>query len=221
LISKSIENLLGIDVSVLMGANIANEVAEGKFCEATLGYSNKENALILKDLFHSKDFKINLLNEVAGVEICGATKNIVALGAGFSDGLKLGSNTKSTIIRLGLEEMKKFTKLFFKDSSDEVYFESCGIADLITTCYGGRNYKVSVQFAQTNKTMDELEAEILNGQKLQGTLTLKEVVEILKSRNVLSDFPLFKTLFEIVFEKNSVKDFISILQGNLSKKSKL
>ncbi|EDO25633.1 predicted protein, partial [Nematostella vectensis] len=215
LISKTIEDLLGIDVSVLMGANIASEVAKELFCESTLGYSNKENAILLRELFNTKNFKINYLDDIAGVEVCGATKNVVALGCGFSDGLGLGSNTKSTIIRIGLEEMKKFTKLFFKDSKDEVYFESCGIADLITTCYAGRNYKVSTQFAKTGKSMDELETEMLNGQKLQGTLTLKEVVEVLEQKNKLEEFPLFKTLFEIIFQNKSVKNFITILQENL------
>ena len=159
-------------------------------------------------MWRLEKFEFNIKNFIA-------TKNIVALGCGFSDGLALGSNTKSTIIRIGLEEMKKFTQLFFKDSKDEVYFESCGIADLITTCYAGRNYKVSMEFAKTGKSIDVLESEMLKGQKLQGTLTLQEVVEVLEKKKLLDQFPLFKTLFEIIFEKKSVKNFIPILQDNL------
>ena len=71
LISKSIEDMLGIDISVLMGANIASEVAKELFCESTLGYSNKQNGLILQQLFNTKNFKINLMNEISGVEVCG------------------------------------------------------------------------------------------------------------------------------------------------------
>ena len=73
--------------------------------------------------------------------------------------------------------MMSFAKVFL--SADEVkdatFFESCGVADLITTCYGGRNRKVSEAFAKTGKPLEELEAEMLNGQKLQGPETAREL----------------------------------------------
>ena len=75
-----------------------------------------------------------------------------------------------------------FAKVFL--SADEVknstFFESCGVADLITTCYGGRNRKVSEAFAKTGKSLAELEAEMLNGQKLQGPETAQELQGVLK-----------------------------------------
>lgn len=97
-------------------------------------------------------------------------KNVVALAAGFCDGLGLGSNTKSATMRIGLLEISKFIKLFFdKDEGADVPFESAGIADLITTCISGRNVQCAAEFAKHNgnKSWEEIESQLLNGQKLQ------------------------------------------------------
>ena len=88
-------------------------------------------------------FRVTVVKDTNIVEICGALKNIVACAAGFCDGLKMGDNTKAAIIRLGLKEMIKYGDTFYPGGDHATYFESCGVADLITTCYGGRNRKVS------------------------------------------------------------------------------
>lgn len=93
---------------------------------------------------------------------------------------------------------------------DETFFESCGVADLITTCFGGRNRKCAEAFVRTGKTFDEIEAELLNGQKLQGTLTAQEVYVILERTGTVKDFPFFAKVHDICFAGADPK---TIVQG--------
>ena len=124
-----------VNMSVLMGANVANEVAKGDFAEATIGCTDLEIGKKWVALFNTKDFKVDPVVDVAGAELCGAMKNVVALGAGFCDGLGYGGNTKAAIIRIGLKEMQKFCEVFYGDRKikNETFLESCGVADLVTT----------------------------------------------------------------------------------------
>ncbi|XP_048958678.1 glycerol-3-phosphate dehydrogenase [NAD(+)], cytoplasmic isoform X3 [Canis lupus dingo] len=215
LISEVIGEHLGIPMSVLMGANIANEVADDKFCETTIGCKDQTQGQLLKMLMQTPNFRITVVKEVDTVEICGALKNIVAVGAGFCDGLGFGDNTKAAVIRLGLMEMIAFAKLFCSGPvSCDTFLESCGVADLITTCYGGRNRKVAEAFARTGKSIEQLEKEMLNGQKLQGPLTARELHQVLKHKGMVDKFPLFMAVYKICYESQPVGEFIHCLQNH-------
>ena len=215
LISDIIREKMDIDVSVLMGANTANEVAAEKFCETTIGSKVMEHGLLFKELLQTPNFRIKVVAEADAVELCGALKNIVAVGAGFCDGLHCGDNTKAAVIRLGLMEMIAFARIFCKGHvSKATFLESCGVADLITTCYAGRNRKVAEAFAATGKTVEELEKEMLNGQKLQGPQTSAEVYGILKPKGLLDKFPLFTAVYQICYEGRPVEEMLSCLQNH-------
>lgn len=206
-----------IKMSVLMGANVANEVAKGDFAEATIGTTDAEAGLKWCKLFNTPDFSVTHVNDVAGAELCGALKNVVALGAGFADGMGLGGNTKAAIIRIGLKEMQKFCNLFYGDRNikNETFLESCGVADLVTTCFGGRNRKCADIYAKnvvagTKKEWDVIETEELNGQKLQGTGTAKDVMLALKGAGKEAEFPLFTQIHKIAFEGAAPATLIEI-----------
>ncbi|XP_069345876.1 glycerol-3-phosphate dehydrogenase [NAD(+)], cytoplasmic isoform X2 [Eulemur rufifrons] len=215
LISEVIGERLGIPMSVLMGANIASEVADEKFCETTIGCKDPAQGQLLKELMQTPNFRITVVQEVDTVEICGALKNVVAVGAGFCDGLGFGDNTKAAVIRLGLMEMIAFAKLFCSGPvSSATFLESCGVADLITTCYGGRNRKVAEAFARTGKSIEQLEKEMLNGQKLQGPQTARELHSILQHKGLVDKFPLFMAVYKVCYESQPVGEFIRCLQNH-------
>jgi len=214
---KGIDGDWDVDMSVLMGANVANEVAKGDFAEATIGCTDTAIGDKWVQLFNTADFKVDAVPDVAGAELCGALKNVVALGAGFSDGLGFGGNTKAAIIRIGLKEMQKFCEKFYGDRKIQqaTFLESCGVADLITTCFGGRNRTCAEIFAKnvkdgTKKDWATIETEELNGQKLQGTGTCEDVMTALKGKGVVAEFPLFAQIHKIAFENADPKTLIEI-----------
>lgn len=228
LFADVIEEKLGIYCGALSGANIANEVAQEKFCETTIAFNPRPlepsaqtegktpNPLVtgetIKELFHRPYFRVGMTDDVAGVSLCGALKNVVAVAAGFIDGLELGDNSKAAVMRIGLVEMKNFAKTFFPKVRSSTFTEhSCGVADLITSCSGGRNRRCAEAFVKTGKSMDVLEAEMLGGGKLQGAATAEEVHELLMETGKVEDFPLFTAVYRIVYEGVPVQDLLKII----------
>merc|ERR1712203_78143 len=103
--------------------------------------------------------------------------------------------------------MQKFCNFFYGDRKimDTTFLESCGVADLVTTCFGGRNRKCADIYAANiikgaKKEWSVIEAEELNGQKLQGTGACEDVMKALKAKGVEKDFPLFTQIHKIAFE---------------------
>ncbi|KXZ53839.1 hypothetical protein GPECTOR_6g757 [Gonium pectorale] len=222
LISQMVRRYLNIDCAVLMGANIATDIGREQLSEAVIGYDNLDHAERFKKLFQRPYFRISLLPDPVGAEMCGTLKNIVALGAGMVDGLGLGPNSKATIIRQGLVEMRRFSRALYPSVREDTFLECCGVGDLVATCYGGRNRLVAeawtrAQMDGSPRTFEELESELLKGQKLQGVLTSNEVQEILRpaihpapcplrvpsspilqKRHWEQDYPLFTTINRII-----------------------
>jgi glycerol-3-phosphate dehydrogenase (NAD+) len=216
LCSETIAEILGTtEVGVIMGANVADEVARGDFCEATVAMKNPHSAEIFRLLFHAPRFSIQTSMDVEGTELCGGLKNVVALAAGFTDGIGMGSNTKAAVMRVGLLEMEAFIRHFYPSVQMGTFFESCGVADLITTCFSGRNRKCAAAFAEAKgqRPWAEIEAELLGGQKLQGTLTLKEIWPLIKLYQLESKLPLMCQLHKIAFEGEAPDTLFNALGG--------
>ena len=123
--------------------------------------------------------------------------------------------------------MKQFCKIFFDNVEDSTFLESCGLADLITTCYGGRNRLCAEAFAKVRvednkgaitsamitaeectQRWDTIEHDLLKGQKLQGTLTCKDVYLALEATGVLHKFPLMKAIHDVALKGKPVHSLI-------------
>ncbi|KAL3836825.1 hypothetical protein ACJMK2_022238 [Sinanodonta woodiana] len=214
LISTVIHDMLNIDCAVLMGANLAHEVAEEQFCETTIGAATEEEGNLIKEVFETPYFRCSVVTDAQTVEMCGALKNVVAIGAGIVDGLKMGDNTKAAVIRLGLMEMVAFGEMFIPGCTRETFFESCGVADLVATCHGGRNRTLGEAVVQSEKTLKELEKEILHGQSFQGPLVAREIYSMLEQKKLTERFPLFTAIHQICKREMDPRAFIECLRNH-------
>ncbi|GMM57259.1 glycerol-3-phosphate dehydrogenase (NAD(+)) [Maudiozyma humilis] len=225
LLSTYVTDELGIECGALSGANIATEVAKENWSETTVAYHIPEDFRgegydvdhkVLKALFHRPYFHVSVIEDVAGISVSGALKNVVALGCGFVEGLGWGNNASAAIQRVGLGEIIKFGQMFFPESRVETYYqESAGVADLITTCAGGRNVKVAKLMAESGLSALEAEKKLLNGQSAQGIITCKEVHEWLETCNSISEFPLFEAVYQIIYNNlpmENIPDMIDELE---------
>ncbi|KAJ5335019.1 Dehydrogenase multihelical [Penicillium brevicompactum] len=227
LFSETIGRILGIYCGALSGANIASEVALEKWSETSVAYDpphqdskaptpqltptgsqtnlvefqhKDTSGQVSESVFHRPYFHVRVVNDVAGVSISGALKNVVALAAGWVVGMGWGDNAKAAIMRVGLMEMVKFGDTFFSATIDNRTFtdESAGVADLITSSSGGRNFRCAMHSVERKLPIEEIEKQELNGQKLQGTLTAYEVNSFLKNQGMEDEFPLFTAVYRIL-----------------------
>lgn len=192
-------NSSAVDVIHFEHKDTSGQFSEVKLQPLPSEYPPIDHAL-LKILFHRPYFHVRVVSDVAGVSLGGALKNIVALAAGWIDGLGWGDNAKAAIMRVGLMEMVKFGEQFFGASVNSRTFteESAGVADLITSCNGGRNHRCAKLSVQRGKPIEEIEKEELNGQKLQGTSTAYEVNRFLKKQGCEDQYPLFTAVQRVL-----------------------
>ncbi len=216
--SERIGRRLGLDVSVLMGANLASDIAREHFSEATIGFRDAASGALWRALFETSYFRMALVEDVTGVELCGALKNIIAVAAGLVDGLFPrtadgasggADNTKAAVMRRGLLEMRALCRLVDPAVREETFLESCGVADLITSSYGGRNRRIGEAIVATGRPFEELEAALLNGQKVQGPPTARQVHAWLAGRQLADHFPIMTAVYRICYEGRSPATFLS------------
>ncbi|KAF9763103.1 Glycerol-3-phosphate dehydrogenase [NAD(+)], cytoplasmic [Nosema granulosis] len=210
LISSYLKDLLGCRISVLMGANIATEVARGTISEGTLGYNDEDSKEILYYMLNSYSYRVTCVKDIPGVELVGSLKNVVALGCGLVEGLGYSGNTKVAIMRNGIIEIRRFLKFFYPESKDETIFQSCGIADLIVSCLEGRNYKFGVMKGKEDMSLEDFE-ESIGGQKIQGTGTAEAIFNFLVFKKRTTDFPLFVNTYMIFVENSEPSEILKCI----------
>ncbi len=158
----------GRPVAVLSGPNIAEEIVRGLPAAAVVASEDLELAVRLQVALHSTIFRVYVNEDIVGVELCAAAKNVIALAAGGADGLGLGDNSKAALVARGLAEMRRLAES--AGARPDTFAGLAGMGDLIVTCWSpaGRNRRAGELIAR-GATAEEAVAEI--GMVVEGLTT--------------------------------------------------
>ena len=205
--SVIISELFSGNIAVLSGPNLAKEIARG-LPAATVVAGKKETCEVIQKILSSERFRVYINDDLIGVQLGGALKNIIAIAAGVADGFELGDNTKSALL---IRSMAEITRLGVSLGAAEKTFAGLsGMGDLITTCSSNlsRNHQVGYELAKGKKL-----AEILASMKdiAEGVPTCRAVVMLAKQQNV--EMPITHEVYQVLFEgKDPYKAIISLLK---------
>ena len=199
----------GRPVAVLSGPNMAEEIADGLPSATVIASENDALAEWLQEAINSMVFRVYVNNDLVGVELCAAAKNVIALAAGGVDGLGLGDNAKASLITRGLAEMARLGEAC--GAQPETFAGLAGMGDLIVTCYSGygRNRRAGELIAR-GATAEEAAAEI--GQVVEGLTTAPVLREL--SHRVGVELPITEGVCRVL-EGESLQGLLASLMGRV------
>jgi glycerol-3-phosphate dehydrogenase (NAD(P)+) len=194
-------------IAVLSGPTFATEVARGLPAAAVVACPDAEVAERVQKGLASPTFRLYRTSDVVGVEIAGATKNVIAIAAGIVDGLKLGHNTRAALLTRGIAEIRRLgTRL---GGASETFSGLAGIGDLILTATGdlSRNRRVGLALASGKSVEEALGG--LGGEVAEGVPTAGAIVELARSVDV--EMPISETVTAILEGSFTAREAVSRL----------
>ena len=193
-------------VGALSGPSFAQEVARGAPCALTIASESAALRERVVAAVHSGILRVYSTDDVVGVEVGGAVKNILAIATGIADGLGLGLNARAALITRGLAEITRFGVAL--GGRAETFMGLTGVGDLILTCTGdlSRNRKVGLGLAQ-GQTLDAIVAEL--GHVAEGVRCAKAVRALAQQHGV--EMPISDAVAGVLFDGDSPREMVARL----------
>ncbi|MDH3401255.1 MAG: NAD(P)-dependent glycerol-3-phosphate dehydrogenase [Chromatiales bacterium] len=195
-------------LAVLSGPTFAKEVGAGLPTALTVAATDPEFARELAKDISSENFRAYTTDDLVGVEVGGAVKNVLAIGAGICDGLGYGANTRIAMINRGLVEMTRLGIAL--GANKDTFMGLAGMGDLVLTCTDNlsRNRRMGLALA-SGKGIEEAQKEI--GQVVEGVLAAKAVWSVSRKLNV--DMPICEQIYLILYENKAPQAAVEALMG--------
>ena len=201
-----------VSVGVLSGPSFALEVARGLPCALTIGSSSSELCARVVSAVHGGSMRVYSTDDVIGVEVGGAVKNILAIATGVADGLGLGLNARAALITRGLAEITRLGIVL--GGRSETFMGLTGMGDLILTCTGdlSRNRQVGLGLA-AGKSLPDIITEL--GHVAEGVRCVQAVRSIAHQHHI--DMPIVDAVARVVFDSEPPSQAIQQLLAREAK----
>lgn len=212
MIEEEIPKELVESIVVLSGPSHAEEVSLRHPTTVTAASYHLQAAEKAQELFMNTNFRVYTNRDVLGVELGGALKNIIALGAGISDGLGYGDNAKAALISRGLTEI---TRLGCEMGANPLTFAGLtGVGDLIVTCTSvhSRNWRAGNLLGKGHNLEEVLENM---GMVVEGVRTAEAAYYLAKKMNI--EMPITNAIYNVLFNGKNAKEEVDILMGRTGK----
>ncbi|WMC10366.1 NAD(P)H-dependent glycerol-3-phosphate dehydrogenase [Oceanimonas pelagia] len=210
LLQRVAEDVVGPDrpLAVLSGPTFAKELAMGLPTAISLASTDADFARELADLVHcDRSFRVYLNDDMVGLQLGGAVKNVIAIGAGLADGLGFGANARTALITRGLVELQRLGVAL--GAQQDTFMGMAGLGDLVLTCTDNqsRNRRFGLALGQ-GSSVDTAMAEI--GQVVEGYRNAAEVHQLAGRHGV--EMPICEQVYQVLYEgKNAREAAIALL----------
>jgi glycerol-3-phosphate dehydrogenase (NAD(P)+) len=197
-----------VPVAVLSGPTFAKEVGAGLPTAMTIASPDEAFGRALAEAISSDNFRAYTSRDMIGVEVGGAVKNALAIGAGMSDGLGFGANTRIALINRGLVELMRLGVAL--GARQETFMGLAGMGDLVLTCTDNlsRNRRMGLALA-AGKTVEEAQEEIQ--QVVEGVKAAKAVHEVAEKLGI--EMPIVNQVYRILYEGATPRQAVEALMG--------
>lgn len=213
LLHEVAEEILGPrPMALISGPSFAKEVAEGLPTAITVASQNSAYAVQLAGLLHSDCFRAYTTTDIIGVEVGGAAKNVMAIGAGIADGLHFGANARAALITRGLTEIMRLGLAL--GGRQETFVGLAGMGDLVLTCTDdlSRNRRMGLALAR-GLTIDQAKAEI--GQEVEGVMATQEIYN--KALALGVEMPITEQIQRVLYHDLDPRAAVTALLGREKK----
>lgn len=193
-------------IAALSGPSHAEEVGRGIPTACVSAAEQRDTAELVQELFMNERFRVYTSDDVIGVELAGALKNVIALAAGTCDGMGFGDNTKAMLMTRGLTEMARLGVRL--GGRRETFAGLAGVGDLIVTCTSmhSRNRRAGILIGQ-GKTADEARAEV--GAVVEGYYAAETAKALADQTGV--EMPIAAAVYAVLYEGKPAKEAITEL----------
>ncbi len=211
-ISGVLKDISSCKTAVLSGPSFADEVIKKLPTAVTIAAYDSDTAFLLQEIFNTDYFRVYTHDDVLGVELGGSLKNVMALAAGISDGLGLGSSTRAALITRGLAEITRLGKAM--GAKEKTFMGLSGLGDLVLTCTGAlsRNHTVGFKMGQGENLTDILEDMATVA---EGVATTEAAYELSGKYGV--EMPIVEQINETINKRKSPSDAVRELMSRTLK----